>query len=257
MIDEAIRTQIVERLDAIEREYDVRILYACESGSRVWGFPSLNSDYDVRFIYARPRDWYFSINVEDKRDVIERPINDLLDINGWDVRKALRLLRKSNPPLLEWLASPIVYREDHTFTDGIRAAIPASYSPVASFYHYLNMARNNDRTHLKGDVVRAKKYFYVLRPLLAVLWIEQDLGMVPIEFATLVERCVPDSALRAAIDDLVERKRGGEELADVPRIDVISDFIDEQMERLATKTMPGPRAVGTDLDRLFRAVVDR
>lgn len=103
MMEDTIRS----RLDAIQASENVCIVYACESGSRAWGFPSADSDYDVRFIYVRPVEWYLSI--DDKRDVIECPVEDGLDINGWDLRKALRLSRKSNPPLLEWLGSPIVY----------------------------------------------------------------------------------------------------------------------------------------------------
>ena len=104
-----IRKEVLRRLDAVEREEDVRVLYACESGSRAWGFASPDSDYDVRFIYVHRPDWYLSI--VDRRDVIERPIVDEYDLSGWELRKTLRLFRKSNPPLIEWLGSPIVYRE--------------------------------------------------------------------------------------------------------------------------------------------------
>lgn len=118
--------EILARLEQIEKDEDVTIFYACESGSRAWGFPSADSDYDVRFIYVRPRDWYLSIDVEEKRDVIERPINDALDISGWDLRKALKLLRKSNPPLLEWLSSPIVYKEQVTSPKSCATQLPNS-----------------------------------------------------------------------------------------------------------------------------------
>lgn len=132
-----MRDRILESLSAIERDHGCTILLAVESGSRAWGFASQDSDYDVRFIYARPRDWYLSI-AEHRRDVIELPIVDELDVNGWDLRKALRLFRKSNPPLLEWLTSPIVYRETPT-AQRMRELIPQYYSPRASFYHYLHM----------------------------------------------------------------------------------------------------------------------
>ena len=110
VIADAVRAEVARRLRQIEAEEGVRIFYACESGSRAWGFPSKDSDYDVRFLYAHPRPWYLSIDVERKRDVIERPITDEIDLGGWDLRKALQLFRKSNPPLLEWLQSPIIYR---------------------------------------------------------------------------------------------------------------------------------------------------
>ena len=114
---------ILERLAAIEQTEAVRILYACESGSRAWGFASPDSDYDVRFLYVRPRDWYLSIDLEHRRDVIERPIEGVLDINGWDLRKAPQLMRKSNPPLFEWLHSPLAYRAQEEFRNGPAKAV--------------------------------------------------------------------------------------------------------------------------------------
>ena len=142
----------------IERTEGVRLLYACESGSRAWGFASTDSDYDVRFLYLRPREWYLSIDVERRRDVIERPIDGLLDINGWDLRKALGLFRKSNPPLLEWLHSPIVYLDRHGVAERLRALLEQYYSPTACFHHYYHMAKGNYREYLKGEEVKLKKY---------------------------------------------------------------------------------------------------
>ena len=139
MPDAAVRDTVNRRLDAIEREEGVRVLFACESGSRAWGFASPDSDYDVRFVYAHPRDWYLSIG--DQRDVIERPIVDLYDVNGWDLRKALRLFRKSNPPMLEWLGSPIVYRERTAAAASLRRIAARSFSPRACAFHYLRTWR--------------------------------------------------------------------------------------------------------------------
>ena len=115
-----VAAQIDVRLSAIEAEFGVRILYACESGSRGWGFASPDSDYDVRFIYVHPLAWYLQVHVQ--RDVIELPISDELDINGWELRKALGLLRKGNATLIEWLDSPIVYRADAVFLQAMRNA---------------------------------------------------------------------------------------------------------------------------------------
>ncbi|HKP69469.1 MAG TPA: nucleotidyltransferase domain-containing protein [Pyrinomonadaceae bacterium] len=228
-----MREEIIKRLDQIEREEDVRIFYACESGSRAWGFESTDSDWDVRFLYVHSRDWYLSIDVEEKRDVIERPINDELDISGWDLRKALKLLRKSNPPLLEWLSSPIIYKEVGETGEQLRQAVAEFYSPISTFHHYLHMAQGNYREFLKGDVVWVKKYFYVLRPLLAIRWIEIDpTRPVPMEFQKLVDACVDSSDIRHAIDDLLTRKRAGQELDRQPKIEVLSDFIATELARL-------------------------
>src|SRR5690606_3449454 len=192
--------EILDELHKIEKEYRVQIFYACESGSRAWGFPSVDSDYDVRFLYIRERDWYLSIDVEDKRDVIELPISDDLDISGWDLRKALKLLRKSNPPLLEWLSSPIVYVQNDVLIEKFRALAPLYYSPISCSYHYLQMARNNFGEYMKGDTVKVKKYFYILRPILAIKWIEEMSEIMPMEFGIMVDRLIHDKPLKQAVN---------------------------------------------------------
>lgn len=146
-----MKKEIVTRLYEIEEEQNVKILYACESGSRAWGFPSSDSDYDVRFLYVNPLEWYLSI--VNKRDVIEYPLNEQLDINGWDLQKALLLFRKSNPPLMEWLGSPIIYLEEYSTTEKMRELAKEYYSPIASIYHYLHMAQGNHGEYLKGERV--------------------------------------------------------------------------------------------------------
>ena len=248
-MEEVIRS----RLDAIEASENVRIVYACESGSRAWGFPSADSDYDVRFIYARPVEWYLSI--DDKRDVIERPVEGGLDINGWDLKKALRLFRKSNPPLLEWLGSPIVYLEKYPVAARMRELAQVYYSPSACQYHYLHMARGNFREYLRGEIVWIKKYFYVLRPLLAMNWIEQGLGAVPTDFNVLLDKLVIEPNLRVEIERLLSAKRAGAELDRGPRIEPISRFIERELERWEKQKIVSHRLADiTDkLDELFKA----
>lgn len=231
-IKPAVRAEILNRIQEIETTEDVKLFYACESGSRAWGFPSSNSDYDVRFLYARHPDWYLSIDFEKKRDVIERPINDDLDISGWDIRKALQLFRKSNPPLLEWLQSPIIYVDQGSVVKKWKTMLPDFYSPIASFYHYLHMAQGNHKNYLQGDEVWTKKYFYVLRPLLAMQWIEQRSDPVPMQFSNLVDELVKKNDLKQALDKLLEEKKAGKELDKGPRIEVISTFIETELTRL-------------------------
>ena len=227
--------EIKATLSEIEAQEDVTVLYACESGSRAWGFPSEDSDYDVRFIYLRPRDWYLSVDLERKRDVVERPISDELDISGWDFRKALHLFYKSSPVLLEWLGSPIVYLEAYATASTLRELAKTYYSAKACMYHYLNMAKNNYRDSLSGETVKTKKYFYVLRPLLAVNWLERGLGVVPTEFEKLVEAILEDKQLVDDINDLIEQKKLGTELGRGPRVSSISGYIDSELTRLSDK----------------------
>ena len=255
-----MRQRIRASLRDLEIREAVRIVYACESGSRAWGFPSADSDYDVRFIYVHPRDWYLSIDLERRRDVTECPITGHLDVSGWDLRKALQLLRKSNPPLIEWLGSPIVYREEYTIAAKMRELMSKYYSPVACLYHYLHMAQGNYRDYLEGPIVWLKKYFYVLRPLLAIKWIEKDLGVAPTEFQVMVDRVVGDPALKEEIGRLMEAKRRGEELDRGPRIAPISDFVQSELARLEGKRFEhengGLVAPAEEFDRLFRLALD-
>lgn len=252
-----MKQRITAELAKIEAEEQVRILYACESGSRAWGFPSKDSDYDVRFIYLRRPEWYLSIY--EKRDVIERPISDMLDINGWDLKKALNLFRKSNPPLLEWLRSPIVYLESHSTAEKIRRLSASVFSPRSCVYHYLHMARGNYREYLRGDRVKIKKYFYVLRPVLACQWIEKHNTMPPVEFDRLVEDLLPEgSGLRSAVNELLVRKRAGEELDMEPRITAINDFLEAGIAYYE-EAAPAMKAAGEkqdrQLDELFRSAL--
>jgi len=251
-----ITRKINAELSQIERENDVKIIYACESGSRAWGFPSEDSDFDVRFIYVHHQDWYLSISK--RRDVIEKPISGNLDISGWELQKALRLFRKSNPPLMEWLGSPIVYWEKSKTAQELRVLTPQYYSRKACTYHYLHMAEGNFRDYLRGEEVWVKKYFYVLRPLLAILWMVQDRGVVPTDFNVIVANLDMDQTLRQAINDLIEEKKAGEELRHGPRNETISTFIEREIERLSHNKPEYPRqAVPVEpLDKLFIRSLD-
>ncbi|MCY8037586.1 nucleotidyltransferase domain-containing protein [Bacillus paralicheniformis] len=252
-----MKQRIQEELKNIEATYGVKILYAVESGSRAWGFPSQDSDYDVRFIYVHQKDWYLSIDA--KRDVIELPIDDSLDISGWELTKALRLFRKSNPPLLEWLSSGTVYYEAYSLAENMRRLKSRAFSPVSCMYHYLNMASGNFRHYLQREEVKIKKYFYVLRPILACQWIESRRTVPPIEFQVLLDELTEDGPLKTEIQQLLERKKKGEEFNLEPQNPILHAFIDRELEWLQTVA----KAYKTDhedltqeLDRLFRETLD-
>lgn len=224
-----IRSRIMAALEYIEVRHEVRVLYACESGSRGWGFASPDSDYDVRFIYVHRLPWY--LTVEPGRDVIELPISDELDVSGWELRKALGLLRRANPVLLEWLDSPVVYRQEEAEMAALRSLAARHFSALRGRHHYLAMARKNFRGYLQGDSVRLKKYLYVLRPLLAVQWIDRGRGVPPMRFADLVAGTVDDAALLAEINDLLEIKMRAGEAEYGFRRPRIQAFIEEALAR--------------------------
>ena len=252
MVENQVFQRVQLALRAVEEDRKVRVLFACESGSRAWGFASQDSDYDVRFVYVHQRDWYLS--VEDRRDVIEQPISDDLDVSGWELRKALRLLRKSNPPLLEWLKSPVVYCENAVFRAEFEAVAEAFYSPRRCFAHYLHMAFGNWHKYLRGrSEVSLKKYLYVFRPLLACRWIERMHSQVPMLFADLVEGVLEEKDVRQALDELVQRKQAGLELATAPPVEVLSRFIADELARLEAVTEPAEPAPDVEaLNGLFR-----
>ena len=249
---------IRQRLKIIEHDFGVQVLYACESGSRAWCFASQDSDWDVRFIYLHPPAWYLAIDVERKRDVIEH-LDGKLDISGWDLRKALWLFHKSNPPLIEWLTSPLVYIDRHGLAARLRSLLDLYYSPAACRHHYLHMARGNFREYLRGETVRTKKYLYVLRPLLALRWIETNGGPPPMPFDTLVDGLLPQGPLKSIVQDLLTRKKSGHELDQGPRIELLSRFLEAELARLETamKNLRQAEKPSTEpLNELFREMLE-
>lgn len=256
MIEEKIKKEILKRIRDAEKEHNVKVLYAVESGSRAWGFESLNSDYDVRFIYAHPRDWYVSVDLEYKRDVIEYEIVDEIDINGWDIRKSLQLFSKSNPAFVEWIQSPIVYVDDESFVKGARELLDTVYSVEKGIYHYRSMAKTNYRGYLKEEIVPIKKYFYVLRPLLSIMWLEKYQKPAPIEFAKLRSLIPSDSALDQAISELLERKKRSLEKEFAPAVPDLNAFIESELDRLESyQGSPQKNSHMESLNSLFRVSV--
>jgi predicted nucleotidyltransferase len=253
-IEPKVRVRILDALEQIEAEHQVTVLFACESGSRGWGFASPDSDYDVRFVYVHELPWYLTVHAP--RDLIELPISDELDVNGWELRKALQLLRKSNPTLLEWLDSPVVYREEAAFAARMRGFVPEFFSGQGVRHHYLSMAKKNFRGYLQGDTVRLKKYLYVLRPLLAVRWIDAGRGMPPMRFADLVLATVDDGALIAEINRLLEIKMRAGEAEHSARWAAIHEFIVAELARAEHNPAHGrPHGETADLDRFLAETV--
>lgn len=220
-----MREKIQEQLRRIEEAENIKILLAVESGSRAWGFASPDSDYDVRFIYIRRLEDYLRLDAI--RDVIELPINDVLDINGWDLQKTLRLLHKSNPTLFEWFSSPIVYQKTE-FADKFRDLMMHYFSSKKTMYHYVSMAEGNYREYLKGDLVRAKKYFYVLRPVLACQWILDWGTPPPMLFSELLKAELPVELIDV-VNQLLELKMNSPEVKLVKRISEINEYLDESI----------------------------
>jgi hypothetical protein len=258
MIADEMRAYVAAKLDAVAAEEGVRVLYAAESGSRAWGFASPDSDYDVRFIYAHERNWYVSL--WDDRDVVERGIDEkLVDLAGWDVRKALRLLLKSNPVLYEWLVSPIVY-VDGPLRAELEALFEAHASPQALAHHYWSIARGQWKSEIAGKAkVRLKKYLYIVRPLLSLAWVVGLRSPPPMAIGDLLDRCVLPAGPRRAIEVLLAEKRAAPELGTRPPIAEIDRWVVGELERLNPDriALPGEprRDMRGDADRLYRRII--
>jgi uncharacterized protein len=258
MIPDETRAHIAASLAAAASEEGVRILYAAESGSRAWGFPSPDSDFDVRFLYAHERDWYVSL--AEARDVIERPLDEMhVDLAGWDIRKALRLLLKSNPVLYEWLVSPIVY-VDGPLRAELKAVFEEHASPRALAYHYWSIARGQWRSEIGGrTAVRLKKYFYMVRPLLSLAWVAERGAPPPMSVDDLLEQSAMPAAPRRAVETLLREKRATPELGTRPPISEIDAWAVAELERLNPDRLALSGEPRQDMreraDRLYRRVI--
>ena len=257
-IPHGIRTHIAAELAATGSEEGVRILYAAESGSRAWGFPSPDSDFDVRFLYAHEPDWYVSL--WERRDVIERPLDEQrVDLAGWDIRKALRLLLRSNPALYEWLVSPFVYVDGPLRTE-LKALFEAHASPRSLAHHYWSIARGQWRAEIEGrSQVRLKKYFYVVRPLLSLAWVAERSAPPPMSIDDLLGLPALPTAARRAVEALLNEKRVTPELGTRPPIAEIDAWAAAELERLNPDrlALPGEprRDMRQEADRVYRRII--
>jgi len=251
-----MRETIVEKLAEIERKEDVHILHAVESGSRAWGFASPDSDYDVRFIYIRGLRHY--LKLESTSDVIEWQLDGVLDINGWDLQKALRLCYSSNPTLFEWARSPIVYKTTDAW-ESISREIDDFFLTKTGLHHYLHMATGNYREYLKADKAKLKKCFYVLRPLLACKWILEKKSPPPMLFEELAEAEL-DGRMQPVVQKLLALKAVTREMGEAERIDQLNDYLDESIAELksAIERLPDESKGSWDrLDQLFIETLGR
>ena len=248
---------IKERLLQIEKDKNIKILYACESGSRAWGFPSPDSDYDVRFFYVRPKDEYLSVT--EGKDQYDFPINDLLDINGWDIRKALRLMLKSNASPLEWLQSPIIYSEVDSFRKELLEVAAQHFIPKSTAHHYLGISKNLLEQGIVGEEFKIKKYFYVLRSLLSAKWIIEKNEVAPMEFHILMQQVQTDVELVEAVNILLEKKKVAMEGATTSIQPIIHDFVQKEFAQCEknVQNIARPSNDKSELDVFFGKTIER
>jgi hypothetical protein len=235
--------------------HKVRVLLAVESGSRAWGFPSTDSDYDVRFLYLNTKEWYLSLHEE--RDVIDHTSDDdLLDINGWDLRKAYRLLLKGNAAVYEWLQSPIVYVADRDFVQRTWEVATECYPQKGGLHHYLGVVKGVV-DEFGAPLVKVKRSFYGLRAALAVRWILEKGSVPPMTFDALKGPLLDSSELMALIEGLRQEKAGRTESFAITPPPVLTTFLEETVKLgdAAFPTLPNPGGDKRAIDTLFASIV--
>lgn len=252
----SVRDLILEKIKEIEEKEHVRVLHVIESGSRAWGFASPDSDYDVRFIYVRDRNFYLSL--KDNKDFIDWELNEVLDINGWDLKKALQHFHKSNATLFEWSNSPVVYYTTDEWKQLYEGVASKYFACKASMYHYYGTANKNYHEYLMEDMVKYKKYFYVLRPILACKWIEEKKCPPPVLFDELVN-AVLENDMKVAVEELLAKKVKMSESDKAPKIEKINQYIEEKLAyyKALLETMPDDRNPDWEpLDEAFFRMVN-
>ncbi|MBR4162101.1 MAG: nucleotidyltransferase domain-containing protein [Solobacterium sp.] len=231
--------KIRKEIEEIENTYSVKILLAIESGSRAWGFASPDSDYDVRFIYARRKEEY--LRLDPAEDHIEWKLDEVLDVNGWDVQKVLMQIHRGNPTLFEWIHSPIVYKKENNWVKA-ENALDAYFDPRKAVYHYRGLAKRTYLEYLQEEKVTYKKYLYALRSLFACLYIEKYQAIPPVQFHALCQSVLP-SELKKDVDMLLEKKKEVKEKDLQDPLPSIQNFITEELvhQEEAVKVMTCPK----------------
>jgi len=255
--DGATVAAIDARLDAIVREDRVAMPLAIESGSRAWGFASPDSDYDCRFLFVRRRQDYLTL--WPKRDVIETPLDGLLDVNGWDIAKALRLIVKGNAVAIEWLRSPIIYGGDPAFRDTL-LAFADTHAPLGAVRrHYLHLGMQQLKRAGEADGVAIKRLFYILRPAAVLRWMRHHPGRTPpMHFPTLIAECDPPAPVRTIIAEMIVRKAAMRESGQAPMPPDLAAFIDAEYAIVeAEPKTADDGAARTMAEAVFHEMIER
>jgi len=253
-LDPSVVTQIDSRLAGVAADHDVRVPWAIESGSRAWGFPSPDSDYDCRFIYVRATEAYLSL--WPSRDVIETPLDSVLDVHGWDLAKAVRLLVKGNAVVIEWLRSPIVYIGNELFRNELLTLADDVVERAAIGRHYLHVARQQ-----QAGQSTLKHFFYVLRTTTALRWlhVHPNQTVPPMDLPTLLAEAEVTKGVRLAAEALIATKARTREMGtDAPPLQ-LTHFVEVELQRAShfdtDSAVKDPDEVRTTTDAYFRRTI--
>jgi predicted nucleotidyltransferase len=252
------REKILRKLSETETLQEVKIPLAIESGSRGWGFASPDSDYDCRFIYVHRKDWY--LTVLDKKDIIEYAADPVFDINGWDVKKVLQHIIKSNAVMFEWLSSNGVYIKDEGITGLLQNLAADFFNPIAVSHHYLSIARNKLAEILAEDTAKLKRYFYILRPIANLNYIRQYGRMPYMEYdRTLVETETAPEVL-SAIQELKAIKAVSDESYKIKQHERLIAYFQQEIDKFTERLNSMKYEKNRDyelLDAVFKEIIER
>jgi len=244
-----LKAEILRRLAELEADQGMTLLFACESGSRAWGFPSPDSDYDVRFVYVKPLPYHLSLGSKD--DTLNIMLPGDLDLSGWELGKVLRLFAKSNIPLFEWIQSPLIYLRNEAFHQQLLDLLPQFFNPIAGIHHYLNMAKSSLGAASSLHAISVKKALYALRTSACAAWIEHFQTMPPTDFHLILQETrLISTARRAAIERLIDQKRSMEEafLVDLP--ETLIRWLQEIQDKVAMPEKPDKAKTHQRMDAL-------
>ncbi|BDD09305.1 hypothetical protein FUAX_17370 [Fulvitalea axinellae] len=248
----------MDHVRRIEKENGVKALWVCETGSRAWGFPSPDSDYDVRMIYTRPKNDY--LTVWESKDTIEYMSDDReLDISGWDLRKAMGLLWKSNASMFERLSSTVIYDwADSEIIDALNNLSQQYFSPKAALHHYLNMGIKAF-ANVQGKKYRLKRLFYALRAALCCRWILEYQTAPPMRIQALLDILDINADLKERILSLIELKSGKGEAYEHQGEREVFTFIDSTFEytKASEKRIPANKGDVKALNQFFQDTLNR
>jgi len=209
-------------------DYNIDILFAIESGSRLWRMNSSDSDYDVRLVYKYPISDY--LRIHNRRGVINKTVDDI-DIVGFDLYKFIRLLINSNPSIIEWLNSDIVYIDDNYSKEFLSNFITDNFNPIALFHHYRSMCKNNYLSYLKSSrQLTYKKYLYAMRGLVNAKWVAQKMSIPPIRFIDAVKEVQLDDDVRNKIFEVIDIKKDGCEGTYISKLHLFENYIEDFLD---------------------------
>jgi len=250
-----VKEEIIEHIGQLEKEQGITILLAAESGSRAWGCPSPDSDYDVRIIYKRSKSEY--LEIDDKPDTINYFHGELLDINGWDIKKTLKLIRKSNATPFEWAQSPIKYKEIDNFSTTILKLSREYFQPRHTVNHYKGIAKNSYLSNDLSGEIKLKKLFYVLRPLMAAKWVIKKNEIPPMDIPNLIS-IIENKNIVNHINDLLEIKSTANEDYVHKMDNIIIDFIDIEFNYVSSIQLQDCNNVPSSeqLNKKFKQIIE-